>query len=244
MGAGICAVTMGVWLPRVKAAYDHRTSIAETLSATVASSGMDHAVQQYHDLKAAAPAAYNFDEDELNRLGYEFIGAHKVKEAIRILQLNVEAYPQSSNVYDSLGEASAYLITFATVVYVNFGIHGRLIAGNNAETARNILAHERLFRIGIARRSHVLRRRCRASHSALRDSQAGQSGPGPARRILEARMGLDVACYDASIFLMLCGSSVALITCGLLKRSACRLWRVSISARVLTTITLLCCLAH
>ena len=45
----------------------------------------------------------------------------------------------------------AYLITFATVVYVNFGILGRLIVGNNAaETAHNILAHERLFRIGIA----------------------------------------------------------------------------------------------
>jgi hypothetical protein len=45
----------------------------------------------------------------------------------------------------------AYLITFATVVYVNFGIHDRLIVENNdAETARNILAHERLFRVGIA----------------------------------------------------------------------------------------------
>jgi uncharacterized protein DUF4386 len=43
----------------------------------------------------------------------------------------------------------AYLITFATVVYVNFGIHDRLIVENNAETARNILAHERLFRVGI-----------------------------------------------------------------------------------------------
>jgi hypothetical protein len=43
----------------------------------------------------------------------------------------------------------AYLITFATVVYVNFGIHDRLIVGNHAETARNILAHERLFRVGI-----------------------------------------------------------------------------------------------
>jgi predicted Zn-dependent protease len=38
-------------------------------------------------------------------LGYKLIGAKKFKEAIRILQLNVEAYPQSSNVYDSLGEA-------------------------------------------------------------------------------------------------------------------------------------------
>jgi hypothetical protein len=45
----------------------------------------------------------------------------------------------------------AYLITFATVVYVNFAIHDRLIVENNAAgTARNILAHERLFRIGIA----------------------------------------------------------------------------------------------
>ena len=44
----------------------------------------------------------------------------------------------------------AYLITVATVVYVNFGIHARLIVENNAETARNVLGHERLFRIGIA----------------------------------------------------------------------------------------------
>jgi Domain of unknown function (DUF4386) len=44
---------------------------------------------------------------------------------------------------------AAYLITFATVVYVNFGIHDRLIAESSAETARNILAHETLFRVGI-----------------------------------------------------------------------------------------------
>ncbi len=45
----------------------------------------------------------------------------------------------------------ACLISFATVVAVNFGIFARLIVrGNPAETARNILAHETLFRIGIA----------------------------------------------------------------------------------------------
>jgi hypothetical protein len=39
----------------------------------------------------------------------------------------------------------------AIVVFANFRIHERLIvAGNAAETARNIVAHERLFRIGIA----------------------------------------------------------------------------------------------
>jgi hypothetical protein len=43
----------------------------------------------------------------------------------------------------------SYLITFAIVVYVNFGIHDPLIGENKAETARKILAHEQLFRIGI-----------------------------------------------------------------------------------------------
>ena len=55
-------------------------------------------------MKATQFAAYNFDEGELNTLGYQFIRAKKFKEAIRIFQLNVEAYPQSSNVYDSLAE--------------------------------------------------------------------------------------------------------------------------------------------
>jgi len=45
----------------------------------------------------------------------------------------------------------ACLISFVTVVAVNFGIFARLIiGGKSAETARNILAHETLFRIGIA----------------------------------------------------------------------------------------------
>jgi Predicted membrane protein (DUF2306) len=105
MGAGIAAVTIGSWVPNVKAAFDTRKSIAQILSATIASSGIDAAAKQYRDLKAAAPATYNFDENELNILGYQLIRVNKFKEAIRIFQLNIEAYPQSSNVYDSLAEA-------------------------------------------------------------------------------------------------------------------------------------------
>jgi hypothetical protein len=44
----------------------------------------------------------------------------------------------------------AYLFTLAAVVFSQFRIHDRLMVGNAAETARNIMAHERLFRIGIA----------------------------------------------------------------------------------------------
>jgi tetratricopeptide (TPR) repeat protein len=105
MGAGLFAVSAAVFVPNIKKAYDSRQSIAETLSATIVASGIDAAATQYHALKSAAPSTYNFDEDELNALGYQLLKAKKFNEAIRIFQLNVEAYPQSSNVYDSLGEA-------------------------------------------------------------------------------------------------------------------------------------------
>jgi len=75
------------------------------LSATIGSGDIDRAVLQYHAFKVAEPAAYNFDEGELNTVGYELLRAKKFNDAIRIFQLNVEAYPRSSNVYDSLAEA-------------------------------------------------------------------------------------------------------------------------------------------
>src|ERR1700686_5181328 len=105
LGGGIFAVTMATWVPSIKRAYDSRKSIAEILSATLETSGVDEAVKQYHDFKASASAGYNFDENELNTLGYGLIRSKKFADATRILQLNVDAYPQSSNVYDSLAEA-------------------------------------------------------------------------------------------------------------------------------------------
>jgi outer membrane protein assembly factor BamD (BamD/ComL family) len=105
MGAGIALVAMGSWVPNVKAGLDPRKSIAQILTTTIASGGIDAAVKQYHELKVAEPANYNFDERELNSLGYRFIRKNQLKEAIRIFQLNVEAYPKSANTYDSLAEA-------------------------------------------------------------------------------------------------------------------------------------------
>jgi len=83
---------------------DSRKSMAQILSATIASSGIDAAAQQYHELKTAGLATYNFDESELNNLGYQLIRANKFKEAIRIFQMNVAAFPKSANTYDSLAE--------------------------------------------------------------------------------------------------------------------------------------------
>jgi CubicO group peptidase (beta-lactamase class C family) len=82
-----------------------KPGIAKTLYQIIATEGIDSAAGKYRDLKKNQPDAYDFQERELNGLGYNLLGQKKIKEAIKVFQLNAEAYPESSNVYDSLGEA-------------------------------------------------------------------------------------------------------------------------------------------
>lgn len=81
-----------------------KQSIARVFYKTVSSEGLEAAVKKFYELKKTAPDQYSFQEGEVNSLGYRLMAQGKLKEAIRVFQLNVEAYPESSNVYDSLGE--------------------------------------------------------------------------------------------------------------------------------------------
>src|SRR5262249_9094199 len=67
--------------------------------------GVTNAIKQYRRLKRTEPDAYDFGEPQLNELGYYLLGKNQFKDAIEILELNVELFPKSANVYDSLGEA-------------------------------------------------------------------------------------------------------------------------------------------
>ena len=66
--------------------------------------GAVEAVRFYHDLKKNRPDDYNYAEPELNTLGYQLMNRDMLDEAIEILKLNIEAFPESGNVYDSMGE--------------------------------------------------------------------------------------------------------------------------------------------
>jgi len=44
-------------------------------------------------------------EDLINAKGYDLLKEKKLKEAIEVFKLNVFAFPQSANAFDSLGEA-------------------------------------------------------------------------------------------------------------------------------------------
>ena len=48
---------------------------------------------------------YGIKENEINGVGYQLLQNGKKKEAIEVFKINVENFPKSGNVYDSLGEA-------------------------------------------------------------------------------------------------------------------------------------------
>jgi len=83
----------------------NRASIGQLLLEVLKTNTAEAAVAEYRQLKASHFEAYDFGEGELNTLGYQLLGMKKIKEAVKILELNIEAYSLSSNAYDSLGEA-------------------------------------------------------------------------------------------------------------------------------------------
>jgi cyclase len=63
------------------------------------------AVRLYRELEKNEPSRYDFNEVEINALGYYLLGKKRTGDAIALFRLNVEEHPESFNTYDSLGEA-------------------------------------------------------------------------------------------------------------------------------------------
>jgi tetratricopeptide (TPR) repeat protein len=82
-----------------------KPSIYEPIMELVLADSIPAAVNRYHDLKKNHPDDYNFKETQLNGFGYQLLQIGKTDQAIAMFKLNIESYPESSNVYDSLGEA-------------------------------------------------------------------------------------------------------------------------------------------
>ena len=66
---------------------------------------VDKALDAYREIKKDDPDNAAIAEARINGLGYGFLRAKKLPEAIAYFKLNVELYPKSFNVYDSLAEA-------------------------------------------------------------------------------------------------------------------------------------------
>jgi peptidylprolyl isomerase len=85
------------------------TSLSDVLSKTLTEKGVEAMVAEYHSRKTVADPNLYVAESDINSFGYSLLRKAQVNEAIEVFKLNVEAYPQSANVYDSLAEA--YLLS-------------------------------------------------------------------------------------------------------------------------------------
>jgi hypothetical protein len=67
--------------------------------------GVSEAVRAFQEARERNDHSLDFGERKLNQAGYGYLQGGKVKEAIELFKLNVLAYPDSWNTYDSLAEA-------------------------------------------------------------------------------------------------------------------------------------------
>jgi len=80
-----------------------KKSVAFSLYELIEKDGLASAGEYYKAVRDSG--TYNLSENEMNQAGYQLLQAGKAKEAAFVFKLNVEAFPASSNVYDSYGEA-------------------------------------------------------------------------------------------------------------------------------------------
>ncbi len=69
--------------------------------------GPEAAETTFWKLKESGGDEYAFSEGQLNWMGYELLRNKRMDDALVLFKLNVAAYPEASNPYDSLGEAYA-----------------------------------------------------------------------------------------------------------------------------------------
>jgi CubicO group peptidase (beta-lactamase class C family) len=83
-----------------------RRSAAEALADAVRRGERAPALQARFDMMRRDTASFSVSEGTMNRLGYYLLYERRLpSEAIAVFSANVERFPQSANVYDSLAEA-------------------------------------------------------------------------------------------------------------------------------------------
>ena len=85
---------------------DKSISMNENFNNLHVKAGLMELAGKTSEAKTADDKAFSLaTENDLNNYGYQLLGASKVRDAILIFRRNVQAHPESWNVYDSLGEA-------------------------------------------------------------------------------------------------------------------------------------------
>jgi dienelactone hydrolase len=81
-----------------------RTPASEFWAVVDQPGDVTRAIRMFHEVRDRDPRAFLFPEQALNLAAYERLQSGDTKGAIALFELNVEAYPQSANARDSLGD--------------------------------------------------------------------------------------------------------------------------------------------
>jgi CubicO group peptidase (beta-lactamase class C family) len=79
--------------------------IGPVMAAAIGRSNVREATAEYRRLKAERSGDYNFADGQLNSLAFALAREGRLDDAIAVLELNVEAYPNNFDPHDGLGEA-------------------------------------------------------------------------------------------------------------------------------------------
>ena len=85
--------------------YTPKKELTEQLMEALNANDVAQAAKRFREFIKDPANAYLNVENATNSFGYKLMGMKRLDDAIEIFKLNTEAYPQSSNVWDSLGEA-------------------------------------------------------------------------------------------------------------------------------------------
>jgi tetratricopeptide (TPR) repeat protein len=93
--------------PMLQAVFDYvpGSTMADIIAEAAKQNDVAGFVKKYREFKANPKNKFADTEAQINRFGYALLQRQKAGEAIEVFKLNVESYPESANVYDSLGDA-------------------------------------------------------------------------------------------------------------------------------------------
>lgn len=82
-----------------------KTSASEFWTVLNGPGGADKAAKVFRDAMRRDPKAIPVPQGVINQAAYDRMQAGKTKDAVTLTKLNTEAFPESANAYDSLGDA-------------------------------------------------------------------------------------------------------------------------------------------
>ncbi|MFC2156570.1 MBL fold metallo-hydrolase [Acidobacteriota bacterium] len=150
-------------------------SAANEIERVVRENGLETAITRFEQVQKNLGHEFYVDEAEFNRLGYSLLQERKIDEALAIFKMNTEAFPESWNVWDSLGEA--YMWSGDNENSEKNYLRSVEINPDNENGLRNLSRYQG-YRMDTERETRETRQYEPGVQTGLRGPYLGQTPPG------------------------------------------------------------------